>query len=114
MVPIFFIVSHIALHVTHMLVWSLTRHIADLRRKPLMKLKYCVNLGLGPYLIDLGAPSRMILSGSPVNTLNIFIVTITMRDSKSISYKGNFTTHILYVQVPFLSNSFIITFHFIS
>lgn len=48
-----------------------------------------------------------------MNTLNMFIVTMTMRGPKSTSYKGNFTTHVLWVHVPLLPNSFMIIFHFI-
>lgn len=55
---------------------------------------------------DLGTSSRMILSESPTNTLDIFLVTRKMRDSKSSSFKGNFTTHVLYVQVLLLISFF--------
>lgn len=51
---------------------------------------------------DLGTPSTVILPESPTNTLDVFIVTRTMRDTKSTSYKGNVTAQVLYAQVPLL------------
>lgn len=51
----------------------------------------------------LGTSSTMILPESPTNTLDVFIVTRTMRDPKSTSYKGNFTAHVLYSPFPLYS-----------
>lgn len=50
---------------------------------------------------NLEKSSRMILSESSMNTPNVFVITRIMRDSESILYKENFTTHVLYVQFPF-------------
>lgn len=50
---------------------------------------------------NLETSSRMILSESSMNTPNVFVITRIMRDSESILYNKNFTTHVLYVQFPF-------------
>lgn len=51
---------------------------------------------------NLGTPSTVILPESPTSTLDVFIVTRTMRDTKSTSFKGNVTAQVLYVQVLLL------------